>query len=134
MRTFAAPEVWVSDQGTHFKSEIRRLLASTNGVRHHIIVAYSLWANGTVELLMRHVLSALRALTLKLPLAPVDWKCVLPLVATALHWAPLERLGRRANSIARCPIEAFTGIPPSSVGEVGLGPGFRRGSPATSAR
>lgn len=77
------------------------------------MVVYSPWANGTVKSLMQPDLAALRALTMEMRLAPSHWKWVLPLVATALNWALLDRLGQRGDGITRSLLEVFTGIQPS---------------------
>ena len=112
IRTFTAPRTWVSDQGSHFKNEVLRFLAKSHSIKHNFSVAYSPWANGTVESLMRPVLAATRAMLGELKLGPQDWPSVIPAISTALNEAPLERLGRRDDGIARCPLEVMTGIRP----------------------
>lgn len=39
-RVFTAPKVWVSDQGTHFKSEVVANLARTFHVNHHAVAYF----------------------------------------------------------------------------------------------
>ena len=112
-RVFTAPNVWVSDQGSHFKNAVLLNLAKTHRIRHNFTVAYSPWANGTVESLMRSILSATRAMIAELKLAPQDWTSVIPAIASALNEASLDRLGRRPDGIARSPLEVMTGILPS---------------------
>lgn len=111
-RTFTAPDVWVSDQGSHFKNQVLEHLAKTHRIRHNLTVAYSPWVNGTVESVMRSVLSAMRAMLTELKLGPQDWAAVLPAVATALNESGLERLGRGQGGTARSPLEVMTGIFP----------------------
>ena len=112
-RVFTTPKVWVSDQGSHFKNEVLDHLAKTYRIRHNFTVAYSPWANGTVESLMRSILSATRAMIAELKLAPQDWASVIPTIASVLNEASLDRLGRRPDGIARSPLEAMTGIAPN---------------------
>ena len=112
-RVFTTPSTWISDQGSHFKNEVMALLASTHRIKHNFSVAYSPWANGTVESLMRTVLSATRAMIAELNLAPQDWTSVIPAIASALNEASLERLGKRADGIALSPLEVMTGISPN---------------------
>lgn len=112
IRIFTTPSVWVSDQGSHFKNEVMQQLSSEHRIRHNFSVAYSPWANGTVENLMRSILSATRAMLSELKLAPQDWACVLPSIATALNQASLSRLGKNSNGLSRSPLEVMTGIHP----------------------
>eukprot|EP00736_Rhodelphis_marinus_P010119 Rmarinus@m.1922 len=46
---FGIPKFIVSDQGSHFKNELVRSMCEKLDVHHHLVVAYSPWANGTVE-------------------------------------------------------------------------------------
>ncbi|ETV93469.1 hypothetical protein H310_12520 [Aphanomyces invadans] len=75
------------------------------GAHHHITTAYSPWANGTVEVVNRLVLRAVKALLNKMRLNVEDWHLVLPLVQGALNHQPANRLGGVA------PVTAFTGLP-----------------------
>ena len=109
-RVFTTPDTWVSDQGSHFKNAVLGELAQTYCIHHKFSVAYSPWANGTVKSLMRSILSAARAMILRL--APQDWASVIPVIASALNETSLDRLGRRANGIFRSPLEVVTGILP----------------------
>jgi len=112
MRIFTTPSIWVSDQGSHFKNEVLEYLAKDHRIRHKFSVAYSPWANGTVESLMRSILSATRAMLTELKLGPQDWASVLPSIAIALNQTSLGRLGRRKDGTARTPLEVMTGIEP----------------------
>lgn len=112
-RTFTTPKVWVSDQGSHFKNEVVQHFAESYGIKHNFSVAYSPWVNGTVDALMRSVLSATRSMIGELKLAPQDWPSVLPAISTTLKEASLARLGRRPEGIPRSPLEVMTGIEPN---------------------
>ena len=111
-RVFTAPEVWVSDPGSHFKSAVIEKLASEHRIPHNFAVAYSPWANGTVEALMRTVLSACRAMLAELKLGPQDWSSVIPAIASALNDASIDRPGRRPDGPARSPLEVMSGMLP----------------------
>lgn len=92
-RVFTTPKLWVSDQGSHFKNEVVESLSRVHRIRHTFTVAYSPWANGTVEALMRPILSATRALLAESKLAAQDWLRVIPVVMSVLNQTGLERLG-----------------------------------------
>ena len=71
-RVVTAPEVWISDQGSHFKNAVIEKLAAEHRIRHNFAVAYSPCANGTVESIMRAVLSACSAMLAELKLGPQE--------------------------------------------------------------
>ncbi|KAF0742575.1 hypothetical protein Ae201684P_008386 [Aphanomyces euteiches] len=54
-------ETWVADDGSHFKNEVVEKIRKIVGAHHHITTAYSLSANGTVEVVNRLILRAVRA-------------------------------------------------------------------------
>ncbi len=85
-------------------------LGSEHRIRHNLSVAYSPWANGTAESLMRSVLSACRAMLADLKIGPEDWASVIPAIAFALSEASMDRLGRSPDGLARSPFEVMTGI------------------------
>ncbi len=114
LRVFTAPDVWVSDQGSHFRNAVMEQLASEHHIRHSFSVAYSPSANGTVKSLTRSLLSACRAILAELKLEPQDWASVIPAIASALNEASMDRLGRRPDGLARSPLEVMTGILPQA--------------------
>ncbi|ETV67425.1 hypothetical protein H257_16401 [Aphanomyces astaci] len=75
------------------------------GANHHITTAYSPWANGTVEVVNRLVLRAVKALLSEMKLNADEWPHALPLVQGALNHQPADRLG------GIVPVKAFTGLP-----------------------
>jgi len=113
IRTFTAPEIWISDQGPHFINETLSALAQDFHILHQPTVAYAPWANGTAESLMRNILAALTALILELKLAPQDWKEIISAVQTILNSASLPRLGRNEDGSLRSPLQVMTGIRPN---------------------
>ncbi|KAF0775784.1 hypothetical protein AaE_000515 [Aphanomyces astaci] len=56
--TFDCANTRVSDGGTHFKYEVIEKVRKSVGAHLHITTAYSPWAKGTVEVVMRLVLRA----------------------------------------------------------------------------
>lgn len=70
--TLTVMKHWDSDKRTHLKNELLKKLAAEHNIRYKFSVAYTPWANGTVESVMRHVLSACRCLLCELRLAPHD--------------------------------------------------------------
>lgn len=104
IRTFAAMSTRVSDQASHFKNMVLTKLAPDYNIRHSFTVAYSTWVNGTVEICMRPVLSACRALLSELKLSPHDRPCVVGIIITALNEALLSCLGKNSNGTTRSPL------------------------------
>jgi hypothetical protein len=68
----------VSDQGTHSKSKMVAELCRQLKCKQEFVVAYSPFANGTVERVNRVVLAVLRELLSELKLSFDDWPYVLP--------------------------------------------------------
>ena len=97
--------VWVSDQGTHFKNKVVADLCRQLKCKQEFVVAYSPFANGTVERVNRVVLAVLRALLSEWKLSFDDWPYVLPVVMMAINMSPVRRLGNLS------PIEVRTGRP-----------------------
>ena len=101
---FGIPKVWVSDGASHYVNNIINELNERLSVKHHIVVAHSPWANGTVESMMSQILRVLRALLSEWRMQEQDWPTLVPIVQSILNHAPSFRLGGRA------PIEAYTGL------------------------
>ncbi|ETV85604.1 hypothetical protein H257_03310 [Aphanomyces astaci] len=106
--TFGCVDTWVPDDGSHFKNEVIEKVQKLVGAHHHITTANSPWANGTVEVVNRLVLRAVKALLSEMKLNADEWPHVLPLVKGALNHQPADRLGRLA------PVTAFSGLPAKS--------------------
>ncbi|KAF0757346.1 hypothetical protein AaE_004292, partial [Aphanomyces astaci] len=103
--TFGYVHTWVSDSGYHFKNEVIDKIRKAAGAHHHFTTAYCPWANGTVEVVNRLILRAVKTLTSELKLRATDWHLVLALVHGALNHMPSDRLSGMA------PVTAFTGLP-----------------------
>lgn len=103
---FGPVSQWVSDQGTHFKNELLRILKDKFRAEHHFTLPYCPWSNGTVEVVCRELLRAVRALLSEFSLPFRFWPDVLPIVQSILNTTIISRLGHR------CPLTVFTGIEP----------------------
>lgn len=53
---------WMSDRGSHFKNELIQSISESLKSSHHFTLAYCPRSNGTVEVVMRELLRASRAL------------------------------------------------------------------------
>jgi hypothetical protein len=102
---FGIPKVWVSDGASHYVNTVMNEMNEHLSVKHHIVVAHSPWANGTVESMMSQILRVLRALLSEWRMQEQNWPLLVPIVQSILNHAPSLRLGGRA------PIEAYTGLP-----------------------
>ena len=100
---FGFPKVWVSDGATHYINEVLKDISERTSTKHHVTVAYSPWANGTVETMMSQILKVFRAILSEWRMPIEHWPVLVPIVQSALNHAPSARLGGRA------PIEVFTG-------------------------
>lgn len=69
-RLFIAPDVYVADRGSYFENRVLVHLSSMQRIRPNLTVAYSPWANGTVECVVRSVLSAAKPMLSELMLTP----------------------------------------------------------------
>lgn len=63
------PRIWISDQGLHFFDNALQFLSTSRHIHHILKVAYSPWANSSVEALMRPVRKGIKDLTGELRLA-----------------------------------------------------------------
>ena len=102
--------VLVSDQGSHFKNQVMtEYVLRPKGLSvpqtHHFTMAYTPWANGTVERVNRDIKNLLTILTMESRLHKHDWPFVLPHVMSVINATPSVRLGGYA------PREVFMGLP-----------------------
>ncbi len=74
--TFVPVLSWFSDQGTHFKNEVMKILARPTRANHNFSTPYVPWSNGTVESVCKQVLHVMPALI-------VDFN--LPVSSSACH-------------------------------------------------
>ena len=104
--TFGITPVWVSDQGSHFKNEVMLTLQRELHTRHHFTSAYHPQSNGTVEVVCREVIRALRALLSEYQLGYAEWPRFLKTVQRVLNHSPSPKLDNQS------PITVFTSQSP----------------------
>ena len=107
---YGMPLIHISDQGTHFKNKVCAELERLYGVRHRFTPTYTPHANGTVEVVNRHILKLIRALQSEFRLR--DLKALIPIIQGALNLNLSPSLGYL------CPTEVFTGLKTKSQVEV----------------
>lgn len=111
---FGTATLWVTDQGPHFRNEVMRVLADVLHVQHNFTPAYTPHTNGTIEVVCKQTLRALRALCTDFGLQPDQWPTMLPLAQAVLNNSPSARNGNRT------PMLAFTGREATSPLDIGL--------------
>lgn len=84
------PQYLVSDQGSHFTSELMGELTRLMGIEHHMVVAYSPWAN-SVERANRTLKRTLTAMINEAGADPQDWPWFCPALQQAVNSAPRKR-------------------------------------------
>jgi transposase InsO family protein len=104
---FGVALVWVSDQGSHFKNRLVDALRFRLQANHHFVLAYTPWANGTVEVINRSILSVFRRMISEFRLEFRDWPYLVPIIRYVLNHTVTQ-----SRPIA--PVTAFTCLPPSS--------------------
>lgn len=101
---FGHPSVHVSDNGTYFKNNVIKELRRLTGSNHHLTVAYSPWANGTVEVVDINILRLLRSLTSEFKLYFSEWPLLMSLVQGVIN----HTTSRLLNNLA--PVTLFKGL------------------------
>jgi transposase InsO family protein len=119
-KRFGVPEMWVSDNGSHFKANLLAELAQRAHVAQKFVPVYTPWINGTVERVNKDILHVLRVMLMELNLDTRNWVHLLPVIQANLNHCPMPSLDGHA------PMELFTGLPaPSPLTAIVL-PGGRR--------
>jgi len=102
---FGTPNMFVSDQGSYFVGEVMRTLVERIGVEHHLTTAYIHYPNGTVEVVNKLVLQAIRTLISELRWKKEEWESLIPVISHYLNHKPQARLAGHA------PVTVHTGLP-----------------------
>jgi len=89
----------VTDGGSHFASQLISALITRLRMRHHIVVAYSPWANGSAEVENKTVLRIIRSLCSEFRLQPADWHLILPSLMQLINNNPTVATGMSPNQI-----------------------------------
>lgn len=99
----------VSDQGTHFKNRVVDELCSRLHIARHFTTAYTPWANGTVEIVNRHILRILKALCSEFNIGfEENWPTLVPLVNMTINQHIRPR-------IEYSPLTIMTGLKPTTL-------------------
>jgi hypothetical protein len=77
--TFGTVSHWASEQGGHFANTFTQAVARQLKVTHRSKTAYPPWTDGTVEVVCRSVLKALRRLCSDFSMSFVEWAEVFPI-------------------------------------------------------
>ena len=101
---FGIPSTWVTDGGSHFNNTVIDELKRRYGAVHHIVVAYSPWANGTVENMMRKLLKVFRVLLAEFRMEEKEWPSLVKMVQSVLNHSPSARLD------GETPFRVMTGL------------------------
>jgi hypothetical protein len=105
---FGVPEVWISDQGSHFRNQVMNALKLRLRANHHFVTPRCAWANGGVERVNREVLRLLKTLLAEMNVPADEWADLLPLVQAVLNTTPSAR-----RLAGRTPHEVMFGTPPT---------------------
>ena len=116
---FGVADVWVSDQGTHFRNQIMTAMQRELRVLHHFVTAGCAWANGSVERANREALRVFRTLLAESSLPYQRWRELVPVVQATINATVSET---RLNG--RSPYEVMFGKPPSHPLDAVLGVDF----------
>ncbi|KAG3109168.1 hypothetical protein PI125_g11190 [Phytophthora idaei] len=118
-KRFGIPEMWVSDNESHFKYQVMEWLAERLGASHQFVPVYTPWINGTVKRVNRDILQVLRVMLLESRLDTRNWVHLLPIIQANLNHTPVYSLGNCA------PVELFTGLPSPSTLDILAAPSAR---------
>ncbi len=109
---FGVARFWVSDGGSHFVNSVLEEFARLVGSEHHIVLAYSAWANGPAERMVKEFIRVLTALCSEHRLPYEDWPQLVPVVELVLNTVVSPLRGRSAIEIVtgRRDTQALTAI------------------------
>jgi len=69
-KRFGLPQYLVSDQGCHFQDQSSKELNQILQKNHHFVTIHSPWANGTAEIVCRHLQSTMTSLISEFEMQP----------------------------------------------------------------
>ena len=104
---FGLPPWVISDNGTHFVTEMQRTIYETLNVQSIFTPALLSFTNGKVERMLRTLQGVLQAFISEHPdLTDADWPGCIPAVGYILNTTPRRRLAQKS------PMEMITGYAP----------------------
>ena len=101
---FGVPKSIVSDQGSHFKFELLKMVCNRIGVRQTFTLPYCPWLNGTIERLGRTLLDLFKLLILETKTSTTQWDYFKDIVQTIVNHTPTS------SNDGFAPVEIFTGL------------------------
>jgi transposase InsO family protein len=104
---FKKPAYLISDQGSHFTSQVIERLSRWFNINHHFTVPYCPWSNGSVERVNRDVKALLKVILRTSKHTHADWPYALPAVMNIINQTPSERLGGYAPKQVYMGIEKY---------------------------
>ena len=105
---FGIPELFLSDNGPHFRNQVMKELTRRLGINHDFSTAYCAWSNGLIERVMRDIKAFLKISLVENRLDVEQWPCIVPNLMFNLNQRPSRSLNNHT------PIEIHTGLAPSS--------------------
>jgi hypothetical protein len=102
MSCYGTPEVLVTDQTTYFTGNLLKRLTARKHINHHLVIPYIHYSNGTVEVICKLVLQAVRVLLSELRWEKKDWKHLVPSIQYYLNHKVQTKL------VGRAPIEVMS--------------------------
>lgn len=108
-RTLTAPMCSVSDKGTHFMNDLLASMSNNSNIQHKPTAAYSPWVHETVERLNCDILAGLRAILIKLKLAPQNWNFTINNLLSIFNESPAPRLIKCLDGTTWSPLQIVTG-------------------------
>ena len=104
---YGTPAILVSDQASYFKSRMIQAFVKRTGIKQHLVVSYTHFSNGTVEVVNRSIQSLLKALISELRFDRQDWPYLLECVEHTLNHR------RQQGRACKAAVE-FYGLKPDS--------------------
>jgi len=91
------PDIIVTDMASYFMSSVMTEFTQRCNIKHHFVVAYGHYSNGSIEVINKHFLSLIRALISELHWNKSDWPWLNKNIEHTINHRPQARLGGRAH-------------------------------------
>jgi IS30 family transposase len=117
---FGAPEILISDQGSHFKNALIVELNRRTGSEYHFVTPYSPWANGSVERANKETVVIFQAILSETGLDMEQWPYLIPTVVDVMNSSIVASLGDLT------PRELMTMLKPTNVVTSLLQPSWKK--------
>src|SRR5690606_17211510 len=101
----------VTDGGSHFAAQLLQTLLVNLRIRHHVVVAYSPWANGSAEVENRTIIRLVRSLCSEFRLDYNHWHLILPTLMYLINNTPVTATKMSPNQIYMVTAKAPTILP-----------------------